>query len=158
MFLTTGLAFFIAESHAPGWQIGLAGASLGLAVLLFSSLIWGWPIYALAERLEIPVGAIGFIAPVEYQRKQLLHVIKEVPPYVDTLDYTSIEGALRMPIRTGTKPIYEPLKAVTAGDGLDELVRTGYLVTEGSGFKIVRLKGKERFKRYWHARKDRPHP
>ena len=117
-FLTIGALLWV-TLHSYGWIPG--GILLALGVLVFSSLLWGWPSRSL--RADVRQGSLEGIptsAPIEYQVRQLRQVI----PWFQGEPFGPHDLYHAMPkvTRTGQLPLYEPMTGLLQDEAFERLV------------------------------------
>jgi hypothetical protein len=98
-------------------------------------------IKAESERTEVrPPGlGVAFMSPVEYQVNALRQVIaKMTKAGMTEFEYFDLDVMIQKLSRTGTDPVYEPLRGPSCDKGLDQLIVLGELErTQRGGWRIM---------------------
>lgn len=138
-FLTAGAVLWLSGNPVA---IGLGAFLVALGILIFSSLLWGWPSRSLrADVREGSMEGIPRIAPIEYQVKQLRQVIPWF--HGEPFGPHDLYHAMPKVTRTGQIPLYEPMTGLLDDEAFERLVASKELevvkpdVWRATGKKVV---------------------
>jgi hypothetical protein len=84
-----------------------------------------------------PGGGVPAVPPIEYQVNALRQVIGKLAETLTEFDYTSLDAVLKNYQRTGTDPVYEPLRPFSCQAGLAQLVELREIEGSPWRWKIV---------------------
>jgi hypothetical protein len=79
-----------------------------------------------------PGGGTPRLAPTEYQAKAMRQIVAKLSETTTEFGYSDVNAMLLNYARTGTDPVYEPLHAISAKEGLDRLSALGEITELGN--------------------------
>jgi len=124
--------FWFFAAPRPFWELVPA-----IVMFVVGAVLVVWMIRARSSDHQLPDGHLPWVAPPEYQAKQIRQAVAKMKEAqvseFGLFELNAMLGSLR---RKRTDRVYEPLHGVTCRPGLAELVAKGELTPTDQGWKI----------------------